>query len=87
MPRVTKSGSFMGSDFTYYWVREGHKIKYFKASDIRPVDGIETAHEMTMVTTAKGKVEHSSILKFSNTAYNVPVDDETFTTRRMEQGL
>jgi hypothetical protein len=70
-----------------YWVKEGKKIKFFKAEDIKKVDNIWTAHTLTMVTTVKGKVEHSSVLKFSNVAYNVPVDDDAFTTRMMERGL
>ncbi len=70
-----------------YWVKQGRKIKFFKADDIRKVDNIWTAHTLTMVTTNKGKVEHSSVLKFSNVQYNVPIDDPTFTTRRMERGL
>jgi hypothetical protein len=70
-----------------YWVKEGRKVKYFKAEDIKQVDNIWTAHTLTMVTTVNGKVEHSSVLKFSNVAYNVPVDDDVFTTRRMERGL
>lgn len=70
-----------------YWVKEGHKIKYFKAADIQKVDHIWTAHELTMITTVKGKVEHSSVLRFSNVRYNTIIDDSSFTTRRMEQGL
>ena len=70
-----------------YWVKQGRKIKYFKAADIKKVDDIWTAHELTMITTAKGKVAHSSVLKFSNVRYNTTIDDTTFTTRRMERGL
>lgn len=70
-----------------YWVKQGKKIKYFKAEDIKKVDDIWTAHTLTMVTTKKGKVEHSSILKFTNVVYNLPVDDDAFTTRSMERGL
>ena len=70
-----------------YWVKQGRKIKYFKAADIKKVDGIWTAHELTMVSTVKGKVAHSSVLKLSNVKYNTPVDDVTFTTRSMERGL
>ncbi len=70
-----------------YWVKEGRKIKYFKAEDIKKIDDIWTALSLTMVTTIKGKVSHSSVLKFSNVAYNHPVEDTAFTTRRMERGL
>lgn len=70
-----------------YWVKQGRKIKYLKAEDIKSIDGIETAHTLTMVTTSRGKVDHSSVLKVSNVKYNLRVKDATFTTRRMEQGL
>ncbi len=70
-----------------YWVKEGKKIKYFKAADIKKVGDIWTAHELTMITTVKGKVDHSSVLKFSNVVYNKTIDDSSFTTRRMERGL
>ncbi len=70
-----------------YWVKEGKKIKYFKAGDIKLIDGIWTPCKMTMVTTAKGKVEHTSVLKFSNIKYNQSINDTYFTTRTMESGL
>lgn len=70
-----------------YWVKQGRKIKYFKAEEIEKVDDIWTAHKLTMITTAKGKVEHSSVLQFSNIQYNLDIDDSVFTTRRMERGL
>jgi hypothetical protein len=70
-----------------YWVKEGKKIKYFKAADIKKVDNIWTAHELTMITTVKGKVNHTSVLKFTNLVYNGDIEDSSFTTRRMERGL
>ena len=70
-----------------YWIKKGRKIKYLKVEDIKKVDNIWTAHKMTMVTTAKGKVEHTSFLKFSNVRYNKDIDDAYFTTRSMERGL
>ena len=70
-----------------YWVQAGKKIKYFKAEALEKIDGIWTPLQLTMVTTSRGKVEHSSLLKISNLRYNLPVKDNTFTTRNMEQGL
>jgi hypothetical protein len=70
-----------------YWIKKGKKVKYFKADEIKKVDDIWTAHKLTMVTTSQGKVEHSSILKFSNIQYNLAIEDTSFTTRRMERGL
>lgn len=70
-----------------YWVKQGKKIKDYKASDIRQIDRIWTACEMTMITTSRGKVEHSSVLKFSNIHYNTDIKDTYFTTRSMERGI
>ena len=70
-----------------YWVQKGKKIKYFQASEIKKIDNIWTACEMTMITTSRGKVEHTSLLKFSNIHYNTPIKDTYFTTRSMERGL
>ncbi len=70
-----------------YWVKEGRKIKFFKAEDIQIIDNVWTAKKLTMVTTSKGKIDHSSVLKLSNVKYNTPVKDSYFTTRSMEQGL
>lgn len=70
-----------------YWVKKGKKIKYFKAEKIQNINGIWTPLKLTMVTTSKGKVTHSSILKVSNVRYNLPIKDTYFTTRSMEQGL
>ncbi|MDD9301966.1 MAG: outer membrane lipoprotein-sorting protein [Desulfobacter sp.] len=70
-----------------YWVTKGKKIKYFKAQEIKKIDGILTPLKMTMVTMVKGKVSHSTVLVVSNLQYNLPVQDHYFTPRRMEQGL
>ena len=70
-----------------YWVKKGKKIKYFKAQEIKKTDDIWTAYKMTMITTARGKVEHSSFLKFASVEYNKNIDDTYFTTRIMERGL
>jgi Outer membrane lipoprotein-sorting protein len=70
-----------------YWVKKGRKIKYLKVEDITKTDNIWTSYKMTMVTTVKGKIEHTSLLKFSNVQYNTEIDDSYFTTRNMERGL
>jgi len=70
-----------------YWVTKGKKIKYFKAENIRNIDGIWTPLKLTMVTTEKGKTTHSTVLLISNVQYNTQVKDAYFTPRSMEQGL
>ncbi|MCD4743286.1 MAG: outer membrane lipoprotein-sorting protein [Desulfobacteraceae bacterium] len=70
-----------------YWVKKGRKIKYLKVEDIKKTDNIWTPYKMTMTTTVKGKIEHTSLLKFSKVQYNKEIDDSYFTTRNMERGL
>jgi hypothetical protein len=70
-----------------YWVKKGRKIKYLKVEDIKQTDKIWTAYKMTMITTIKGKIDHSSILDFSNVQYNKKINNDIFTTRNMERGL
>ncbi len=70
-----------------YWVKKGKKIKYYKADVIKEIDGVWTATNLSMVTTKKGKVLHSSLLKISNIVYNSDINDSMFTTGRMERGL
>ncbi len=47
----------------------------------------KTKRTQTTSKTSKGKVEHSSFLKFSNILYNKDIDNNYFTTRSMERGL
>ncbi|MCP3926555.1 MAG: outer membrane lipoprotein-sorting protein [Desulfobacterales bacterium] len=70
-----------------YWVKKGKKIKYFKADGIKKIDNIWTATKLSMITTKKGKVLHSSFLKISNIIYNTKISDSFFTTGKMERGL
>jgi len=63
------------------------KKKYLDLKQIHEENGIWLVDEMTM-TTKKGKTTlHKTILTFSNTILNAPIDDGVFTTRRLEKGL
>ena len=63
------------------------KKKYLDLKKINKQDGIWLVDEMTM-TTKKGKETiHKTILKFSNIKLNQNIDDNMFTTRRLEKGL
>lgn len=70
-----------------YWVKKGKKIKYFTATDIKEVNGIQTAHKREMVTTKGERTEHSTVIDIENVEYNQPIDDSMFTNRRMKKGL
>ena len=63
------------------------KKKYLDLKKIHQQDGVWLVDEMSM-TTKKGKnTLHKTILKFSNVKLNVPIEDDVFTTRRLEKGL
>ncbi|MCP3923874.1 MAG: outer membrane lipoprotein-sorting protein [Desulfobacterales bacterium] len=70
-----------------YWVKKGRKIKYFKADKIKKINNIWTSTKLSMITTKKGKVLHSSYLKISNIVYNSKISNSVFTTGKMERGL
>ncbi len=70
-----------------FWVKKGKKIKYLTISEIEQIDGVWTGKKMQMVTTKKGKREHSTVLQTRSIQYNQPLDDDMFTTQRMERGL
>ncbi len=63
------------------------KKKYLDLKKIHQESGIWLVDNMTM-TTKKGKTTvHKTILTFNNIKLNRPIDDNIFTTRRLEKGL
>ena len=70
-----------------FWVNKGKKIKYFKAFDIEKISGIWTAKSNQMVTTKKGRIEHTTIIKLENIRYDEEIDDSFFTPQRMKRGI
>ena len=63
------------------------KKKYLDLTQIHEENGIWLIDEMTM-TTKKGKrTLHKTVLSFSNVKLNQNIDDNVFTTRRIEKGL
>lgn len=61
--------------------------KYLDITKMHKQDGVWVVDEMVM-TTKQGKVTtHKTILQFSNIEVNKPIDDDVFTTRRLEKGL
>lgn len=70
-----------------YWLERGGRQKRLSVNDLQQVDGIWTAKEIKMETLKGENVEHTSILKLADVAYNVALSEEFFTTRTMERGL
>lgn len=70
-----------------FWVKKGRKIKYLTVEKIKKVKDIWTAFEIKMVTTRRGKMEHATIIKTGKIEYNISLDENMFTTQRMERGI
>ena len=68
-------------------VKKGKRVKYFAAKDIQNIQGIWTAMTLQMVSTHKGKKEHSSVLKITDRVYNTDVDESMFDTQVMQRGI
>ena len=70
------------------WVRDGKKLKYAKYEEIKNVDGIWSAHKVTVRTVRGGQVESTTVLRLSGVKYGEPnVNDSDFTERRLDKGL
>jgi outer membrane lipoprotein-sorting protein len=66
---------------------KNNRKKYLDVKKLHKKDGVWLIDEMTM-TTKKGKSTlHKTLLRFSNIKLNRAIDDNMFTTRRLEKGL
>ncbi|MCH9739392.1 MAG: outer membrane lipoprotein-sorting protein [Epsilonproteobacteria bacterium] len=63
------------------------KMKYLDVKEMHEESGIWVIDEMTMTTKKNKRTLHKTILKFSNIKLNGAVEDNMFTTRRLEKGL
>ena len=70
-----------------YWPEKGNVLKYFDVTQLKLIDNIWTATEMTMASKRSKETIHKTILNFSNVKYNQNIDKEMFTVRRIEKGL
>jgi hypothetical protein len=69
------------------WVHKSDKLKYMDVISLKQIDNIWTPINVVM-TTKKGKqTHHKTILIYSDIQYNIQLNDQTFTVRRMEKGL
>ncbi len=70
-----------------HWLDEGNKIKYVDMPDIKKIDGIWTALQITAKTTRSGKTLHKTIFTSKNVRYGQAVEEGMFTPRQLEKGL
>ncbi|MFT7860248.1 MAG: outer membrane lipoprotein-sorting protein [Sulfurimonas sp.] len=61
--------------------------KYLDVTKMHKQDGVWVIDEMVMTTKEGKTTKHKTILQFDNIKVNKPIDDDVFTTRRLEKGL
>ena len=71
-----------------HWLDEGNKIKYVDLPQIREINGIWTAVQITAKTTRNGKTLHHTVFTSQNVKYGqASVKESMFTTRQLEKGM
>jgi hypothetical protein len=70
-----------------FWMKDPKKVKYMQVKKLTQIDGIWTVMEVHMTTRNASQVEHKTVLEQVAIKYNQPVDQDLFTTRKMEMGL
>ena len=68
------------------WVEKGGKLKYMEVKKLELIDGIWVSTEATMTTKKDKEVLHQTVMRSKNVRFNQPQPDETFSTRKLEQG-
>lgn len=70
------------------WVTGGKRTKYFKAADIRQVDGIWTPHRLQMRTLEGTDVVSETLIEVLSVDNDADeVTDADFTQQRLERGV
>ena len=69
------------------FVKKGKRLKYMNVEKLELIDEIWVATEISMSTRKGKKVLHRTHIEFSNVQFNQPLDEGTFTIRRLEKGL
>jgi hypothetical protein len=69
------------------WVKKGSRNKYFDVKKLELIDGIWTPTEMHMTTKKGNKTLHKTILVNNNVKYDQEMDEDSFSVRKLEQGL
>lgn len=70
-----------------HWVKDRDRLKYMDVKRLEKIDGIWVPTE-THMTTKEGRTTlHRTILTATDVRFDQPLDDQQFTTRRLEKGL
>ncbi len=70
-----------------HWLKNKNMLKYNEVKKLEQIDGIWIPMEVHAKTVNNGKTVHQTLLINTDIELNIPVNDELFTKRRLEQGL
>ncbi len=70
-----------------HWLKNKNMLKYNEVKKLEQIDGIWVPMEVHAKTVNNGKTVHQTLLINTDIELNIPVNDELFTKRRLEQGL
>lgn len=70
-----------------YWLKDGHKIKYYTASNIEKIDEVWVVRKSQMILTQGGRMKHASIFEIREIRFGQEIKDEIFTTYAMERPI
>lgn len=63
------------------------ETKYLDVTKLHKQDGVWVVDEMVMTTKQGRETLHQTVLQFNNIEVNKDIEDDMFTTRRLEKGL
>jgi outer membrane lipoprotein-sorting protein len=69
------------------WTSEGNRIKYMEVKELEQIDGVWVRTRIQVVTKKGKQMQHKTVLEFDNVRFNQDLPDDTWTQRRLSQGL
>ena len=69
------------------WTSEGGFTKYLDIQKLELIDGIWVATQNHIIKKQNKVIKHQTLLKLSNVKFAQGLDENIFTTRRLEKGL
>jgi len=69
------------------WVKKGKRLKYFDVKKLEKIDDIWVPTEMHMTTKKGKKTLHKTVLISDDVKFNQPMDESSFSVRKLEDGV
>ncbi len=69
------------------WLEKRGYLRYLDVKRLEQIDGIWTPLETTMTTKQGKKVDHKTVIRYSDVRYGADLDQQMFTVRRLEKGV